>query len=77
MVIHFENVINRPLGYDKVYLPLYKGADTAFHIQGDGISFLVYGHCEDRHLMSNYELISALEGLGKLVAFMNRMTFFQ
>ena len=29
--------INRPLGYDRAYLPLYKVADTAFHIQGDEI----------------------------------------
>ena len=26
---------NRPLGYERVYLPLYKMADTSFHIQGD------------------------------------------
>ena len=25
----------RPLGYERVYLPLYKVADTPFHIQGD------------------------------------------
>ena len=25
------------LGYEKVYLPLYKVADTPFHIQGDSI----------------------------------------
>ena len=24
----------RPLGYQRVYLPLYKVADTQFHIQG-------------------------------------------
>ena len=27
----------RPLGYERVYLPLYKVADTPFHIQGDDI----------------------------------------
>ena len=27
--------IYRPLGYERVYLPLYKVADTPFHIQGD------------------------------------------
>ena len=26
----------RRLGYERVYLPLYKVADTPFHIQGDG-----------------------------------------
>ena len=26
-----------PLGYQRVYLPLYKVADTPFHIQGDDI----------------------------------------
>ena len=25
----------RPLGYERVYLPLYKVADTPFHIQRD------------------------------------------
>ena len=28
---------NRPLGYERVYLPLCKVADTPFHIQGDEI----------------------------------------
>ena len=27
----------RPLGYERVYLPLYKVADTPFHIYGDEI----------------------------------------
>ena len=27
--------IIRPLGYERVYLPLHKVADTPFHIQGD------------------------------------------
>ena len=27
--------IIRPLGYERVYLPLRKVADTPFHIQGD------------------------------------------
>ena len=29
---------NRPLGYERVSLPIYKVADTPFHIQGDEIS---------------------------------------
>ena len=29
------------LGYDKVYLPLCRVADTPFHIQGDDMSFTV------------------------------------
>ena len=28
---------NRPLGYERVYLPLCQVADTPFHIQGDDI----------------------------------------
>ena len=28
---------NRPLGYKRVYLPLYEVADTPFDIHGDGI----------------------------------------
>ena len=27
-----------PIGYERVYLPLYKVADTPFHIQGDRMS---------------------------------------
>ena len=36
---HDEKSINiiRPLGYEKVYLPLCKVADTLYHIQGDDI----------------------------------------
>ena len=30
-----KSVINRPLGYERVYLPLCKVADTPFHIQED------------------------------------------
>ena len=29
------NCNNRPLGYERVYLPLYKVAETPIHIQGD------------------------------------------
>ena len=28
---------HRPLGYERVYLPLYKVADTPFYVQGDDI----------------------------------------
>ena len=34
---NFHNIIiwvSRPLGYERVYLPLCKVADTPFHIQG-------------------------------------------
>ena len=34
-------IVIRPLGYEKVYLPLYKVADSPFHIQGDGIMALL------------------------------------
>ena len=30
----------RPLGYERVYLPLCRVADTPFHIQGDDMWFL-------------------------------------
>ena len=30
-----EIISNRPFGYERVYLPLWKVADTPFHIQGD------------------------------------------
>ena len=33
-----QSVIIRPLGYERVYLPLCKVADTPFHIQGDELS---------------------------------------
>ena len=32
----------RHLGYERVYLPLYKVADTSFHIQGDGITIIIF-----------------------------------
>ena len=34
----------RPLGYEKVYLPLCKVADTPFHIQGGAILCEKTGH---------------------------------
>ena len=33
---------NRPFVYERVYLPLYKVADTPFYIQGDEIGALSY-----------------------------------
>ena len=33
--------MNRHLGYERVYLPLYKGADTHFHVQGDDNSLTI------------------------------------
>ena len=33
---------HRPLGYERVYLPLCKVADTPFHIQGDAMSWYTY-----------------------------------
>ena len=29
--------LSRPVGYERVYLPLCKVADTPFHIQGDDL----------------------------------------
>ena len=38
LIYSFHTVlIHRPLGYERVYLPLYKVADTPFHIQRDDI----------------------------------------
>ena len=34
-----KSAIFRPLGYERVYLPLYKVADTPFHIQVDDLSW--------------------------------------
>ena len=36
-----RRTIFRPLGYERVYLPLYKVADTPFHIQGDDLLWAV------------------------------------
>ena len=36
-----RDVIIRPLGYERVDLPLCKVADPPFHIQGDGKSLLI------------------------------------
>ena len=46
-------VIYRPLGYERVYLPLYKVADTPFHIQGDDI-YTVYTMLKTRGLKLYY-----------------------
>ena len=35
-------LIYRPLGYERVYLPLYKVADTPFYIQGGDIKEMKY-----------------------------------
>ena len=35
---HGDSFISRPLGYERVYLPLYKVADTPFHIPGDAVN---------------------------------------
>ena len=52
---------SRPLGYERVYLPLYKVADTPFHIQGDEVQ-----HCAD---FDNACLFSKFEvGLNVLVS---------
>ena len=34
--------INRLLGYERVYLPLYQVADTPHHIQGDDMYVLYF-----------------------------------
>ena len=34
----------RPLGYERVYLPLCKVADTPFHIQGDDLKIIIAKH---------------------------------
>ena len=31
----------RPLGFERVYLPLYKVADTPFHIKRDDFIFII------------------------------------
>ena len=35
----------RPTGYERVYLPLYKVADTPFHIQGDEFNYEGIASC--------------------------------
>ena len=35
--VYVSKAICRPLGYERVYLPLCKVADTSFHIQGDDV----------------------------------------
>ena len=32
---YLQITITRPLGYERVYLPLYTVADTPFHIKGE------------------------------------------
>ena len=35
-------IFYRPLGYERVYLPLFQVADTPFHIQGDDIKLVLF-----------------------------------
>ena len=45
----------RPLGYERVYLPLFKVADTPFHIQGDELySFLLSSFIWEVFTMYNW-----------------------
>ena len=37
MLVFLTCSICSPLGYERVYLPLYKVADTPFQIQGDDV----------------------------------------
>ena len=37
-----NNPVSRPLGYEKVYLPLCEVADTPFHIQEEEVIYQVY-----------------------------------
>ena len=45
ILVIFSTVIFRPLGYERVYLPLCKVADTPFHIQGDDLSSIMCSLC--------------------------------
>ena len=47
-----DDMLPPPLGYARVYLPLYKVADTPFHIQGDGMYFSTFAPPND-HLKEN------------------------
>ena len=45
---------NGPLGYERMYLPLCKVADTSFHIQGGALKVVFLEH----HLLSKRDKIS-------------------
>ena len=48
-MLHVTKIIIRPpplVGYERVYLPLYKVPDTSFHIQGDEL----YNRFRDSHI---------------------------
>ena len=59
-------VMYRFLGYERVYLPLYKVADTPFHIQGDGMSFYSFSHKFTHVFISNIYSFSNL-GITKYI----------
>ena len=39
-IVGSERITYHPLGYERVYLPLCKVADTPFHIQRDDICYI-------------------------------------
>ena len=45
----------RPIGYEMVYLPLCKVADTPFHIQGDGMSTSQKNHSDPGFTKISFE----------------------
>ena len=55
----------RHLGYERVHLPLYKVADTPFHIQGDYLFLRFFNICElggwDSYVSSSRIIIVKLE----------------
>ena len=52
--------VARPLGYERVYVPLHKVADTSFHTQGEQLMMLFWAHS---HGLSSYFCWSKLSGI--------------
>ena len=52
-----SQIIYRPLGYERVYLPLCEVADTPFYIQGDDMLLYVYGVSDSTHCLNILQFI--------------------
>ena len=54
--------MTRPLGYERVYLPLYKVADTPFHIQRDDVAEGPHAAVSQRQVNYGSHMLSVFPG---------------
>ena len=70
-----DSTVYHPLGYESVYLPFCKVADTPSHIQGDNI-YLLNNHWYSHYLRHCNFIIFNLNILLKNKTFIHKNIFF-